>query len=204
MQRSIERFNIVSKATSDAIWDYDVASGRVEWNRAIQTLFGYNKLVFTRQWWEERVHPEDIDNVMSEISGAIAQRLTRLKHEYRFRCANNSYKNVLDRSFLVYDEAGELLRIIGSMEDVTERMGYLQTLEAQNLRLKEIGWTQSHVVRAPLANIMGIAELLSMGIDDQTTQQELITRLAKSATDLDLIIKDIINKTKTFNEYSQG
>jgi len=203
-QQSIERFNIVSKATSDAIWDYDVASGRVEWNRAIQTLFGYNKLAFTRLWWEERVHPEDIDNVMVEISAAIAQRLTRLKHEYRFRCANNSYKNVLDRSFLVYNEAGELLRIIGSMEDVTERMGYLQTLEAQNLRLKEIGWTQSHVVRAPLANVMGIAELLSIGIDDQNVQQELIMRLAKSATDLDLVIKEIVNKTKTLNEYNQG
>lgn len=89
----------------------------------------------------------------------IKGKKSRLINEYRFRCADNNYKNVLDRSFLMYNESGELIRIIGSMQDVTAREKYIRTIEAQNERLKEIAWTQSHIVRVPLANIMGLVEL---------------------------------------------
>jgi PAS domain-containing protein len=41
IQQSIERFDIVSKATNDAIWDLDVSTGRIVWNKAIKALFGY-------------------------------------------------------------------------------------------------------------------------------------------------------------------
>lgn len=196
IQLSVERYNIVSKATSDAIWDWDVSAGIVIWNKAIKGLFGYKHNIFTRDWWEERVHPADLARVSKRMRDAIKTKKSRLKIEYRFRCANDSYKNILDRSFLIYNDAAELIRVIGSMEDITEREVYIQTVEAQYKHLQEIAWTQSHVVRAPLTNIMGIAELLSSGVDDKKTLKELTTHLANAAADLDSVIKEIVRKTE--------
>lgn len=200
VQQSIERFNIVSKATSDAIWDFDLSTGLVVWNEAIKSLFGYKERVFTRNWWQDHVHPSDQDRVLKKITTTINSKRARLKIEYRFRCADGSYKYVLDRSFLVYNDLGELLRIIGSMEDITERQVYIQTVESQNQRLKEIAWTQSHVVRAPLANIMGIVDLLLDEIDYNEAQGALLAQLSNSARDLDTIIKEIIRKTEMIHK----
>jgi PAS domain S-box-containing protein len=201
MHKSIERFDIVSKATSDAIWDFDVATGLVIWNKALKSLFGYKDTTHTREWWLERLHPGDAPRVTAKITDAVNGRKSRLKNEYRFRCADSSYKNVLDRSFLVFNNSGELERIIGSMEDITERQMYVQTVEAQNQRLQEIGWKQSHLVRAPLANILAIAELLSHEICAEDSTKALISHLLKSAGDLDYIIRDIINKTEIIHKF---
>jgi len=67
--------------------------------------------------------------------------------------------------------------------------------EEQNLRLREISWMQSHVVRAPLARILGLAELLITDESDQS-RAELITHLKDSAIELDRIIYEIVKKTE--------
>jgi PAS domain S-box-containing protein len=199
IQQSIERYNIVSKATRDAIWDFDVSTGVVVWNKAIKGVFGYKETVYSNNWWKDRIHPADLEKVTKKIKHVTKAKKTRLKLEYRFRCADDIYKNVLDRAFLVYSESGELLRMIGSMEDVTERQLHIQTVEAQNQRLQEIAWAQSHLVRAPLTNIMGITKLLSYEVADNQALNELISHLLNSAEDLDSIIKDIIRNTETIH-----
>lgn len=198
IQQSMERFDIVFKATSDAIWDLDVTTGRVGWNKAIKALFGYKVGTYTREWWEDHVHPDDLPRVNKKMMSTIKGKKRRLKSEYRFRCADNSYKNVLDRCFLIYGDSGELTRIIGSMQDVTAQEVYIQTIEAQNQRLKEIAWTQSHIVRVPLANIMGLVELLAHNMDKNEPQKDIIEHLSTSSAELDDIITWIIKKTELY------
>jgi PAS domain-containing protein len=57
LRMSNERFNIVSKATNDAIWDWDLETGHVFWNDAICSLFGYSQdeVVQSSKWWEEHI-----------------------------------------------------------------------------------------------------------------------------------------------------
>lgn len=203
LKESIERYETVSKATSDAIWDYDLSTGVVLWNKAVKGLFGYEQSVFTHNWWKQHVHPNDIDNVMDTFTSTIKNNKKRLVNEYRFRCADNSYKSVLDRSFLVYNELGDLTRMIGSMQDITDRINYIRMVEAQNQRLKEIAWTQSHIVRAPLSNMLGVINLLLEEIADDEPKKELIFLLARLATELDTIIQDIVSKTACVHEYEK-
>jgi PAS domain S-box-containing protein len=198
IQESIDRFNMVSKATSDAIWDFDRTTNVVVWNEAASKLFGYKETILTPNWWEDRIHPDDLDRVLTEIRSLVKNKVNRLNIEFRFRCADGVYKTVQDRSFLLFNEHGALVRIIGSMQDVTDRVMYVQKVEEQNLVLKEIAWTQAHVVRAPLARIMGIADLLSAGLSEEDSNKELITYLTGSATELDDIIREIIKKTEMF------
>ena len=78
--------------------------------------------------------------------------------------------------------------------DITEHKNYVQTIEQQNKTLREISWIQSHLVRAPLARIMGLIALLPAETSDQE-KEEIINLLQISSAELDEIIKEITQKT---------
>jgi PAS domain S-box-containing protein len=80
--------------------------------------------------------------------------------------------------------------------DVTERLAYLNAVEAQNKQLRDIAWFQSHIVRAPLARILGLVNLLSME-PTEANLKEILPMLVESAEDLDKIVQDIVTKTNT-------
>ncbi len=189
----LNRFNIVSKATSDAIWDWDIQTGKMQWNQAIHTVFGFRSRSYTIEWWEQHVHPEDLGNVKDKFKQLIGSKKSRLQMEYRFRCADGNYKCVLDRSFVIFDQKAQPIRMIGSMQDITERISHIKAIEEKNTRLNEISWSQAHNVRAPLARIMGLTDLLAGG-PDQETLQHIVNHLRSSTNDLDEVIKAIINK----------
>jgi len=67
--------------------------------------------------------------------------------------------------------------------------------------LKDIAWTQSHVVRAPLANLQGLISLLKDNLNSGVTDdEELIDYITDSVEKLDEIIKDIVKKTREMDE----
>jgi len=197
LKESLERYNIVSKATSDTITDYDVVNDRMEYNEGIQNMFGYPSSQVSRDgsWWDDKIHPEDKERVKSRTEEVYKKKQNQLQVEYRFRCADGTYKYVLDRSYLLKDEEGKPLRMIGSMQDITELNNYINTIEKHNRRLKEISWTQSHVVRAPLARIMGLIDLLQ-NHEDIEDKSYLLDNILSSARELDAIIRKISSKAE--------
>lgn len=126
-----ERYELWSKATNDAIWDWDVALGLLTWNHALQTIFGYEEkdVDFTFSWWQERVHPEDRDKLDNSIHNALADKQNNWNQTYRFREANGNYKYVYDRAYIIYDAEHKPVRLIGSMQDISERMRTLEEIE---------------------------------------------------------------------------
>src|SRR5690606_9730683 len=126
-------------------------------------------------------HPDDVERVVKAVQLHIKNKKSRLKNEYRFRCADGSYKFVLDRSFLIYNDMEKPVRMIGAMQDITEQINYIQNIEEQNRRLQEISWVQSHLVRAPLASIMGLVELLYDSKQDEAAINELLPLLKEAA-----------------------
>jgi light-regulated signal transduction histidine kinase (bacteriophytochrome) len=79
-----------------------------------------------------------------------------------------------------------------------ERLKYIEEIYKHNLRLKEISWLQSHVVRAPLSRIMGLIAMLKDW--KQLSEQEntyFFESLLSSAAELDSIIHEITNKSST-------
>ncbi|MEJ7558354.1 MAG: PAS domain S-box protein [Pedobacter sp.] len=195
MEDSIARFNIVSKATSDAIWDWDMLTGQMIWNQGIKDIFGYQTTSFDESWWQSRVHPEDLERVVHKLSRLVERQRTRLSVEYRFQRADGSYCCVLDRAFILFNNDGKPIRIIGSMQDITERMTHIKAIEDQNAKLKEISWIQAHKVRGPLSSILGLTTLLNEGELLNPEAKELTNYLANAANELDLVLRDIVNKT---------
>src|SRR5262245_2027730 len=99
LRESNERFRIVTRATNDAVWDWDLATNKVWCNEGFLTLFGYrlDNSETTPEWWLEHVHPEDREEVEESIFAVIRGAESIWADEYRFRCADGSYKDAYDR-----------------------------------------------------------------------------------------------------------
>jgi PAS domain S-box-containing protein len=194
---SLDRYNIVGKATSDTITDYDVQNDLMHYNEGMELMFGYtqDQICTKGAWWDEKVHPDDAERVKSNVAQVYKNGHGSLQIKYRFRCADGSYKYILDRTYLVTDDLGKPHKMIGSMQDITEIHNYIETIERHNDRLKDIAWTQSHVVRAPLARIMGLIDSLE-NFEDLDDQAQLLSHILSSARELDGIIRKINSKTE--------
>lgn len=133
-RRSEERYRLGAKATGEAIWDNDLATGEQQWAGATEALFGYPAHVSNKgEWWEECIHPDDRNRVLSSLR-AVYGGGESWSQEYRFRRASGEYAIVVDRGHVVRDEEGVPRRMVGSMADVTEMRRWERTLRESEKR----------------------------------------------------------------------
>jgi PAS domain S-box-containing protein len=140
LQQSIERFNLVAKATQDAIWDWNLITNDIWWNEGFKALFGYKEeeIEPTVDSWYNRVHPEDKDWVVGGIHEVIDSGGKNWSAEYRFRRKDGSYSIVFDRGYAIHDADGKPCRMLGSMQDITERKQAVEGLLTAHERISDI------------------------------------------------------------------
>ena len=130
-KESNDKYDIVAKATSDTIWDWKIQENKMIWSKGIQAVYGYdeNEVGNDSNWWFENIHPEDSIKMSIKLYSFLEQKTEKWQDEYRFKCADNTYKYVLDRGFLLQDENGKAVRMIGAIQDITKQ-------KEEELRLK--------------------------------------------------------------------
>jgi two-component system CheB/CheR fusion protein len=135
-----ERFELVSKATQDAIWDWNLVTNEIWWNEGFKELFGYSDMEIepTVDSWYTRLHPDDKDWVIGSIHRVIDCGERNWSAEYRFRKKNGDYAIVLDRGYAVHDTNGKPYRMLGSMLDITERKRAEEALKLSEERLQKV------------------------------------------------------------------
>ena len=123
LHASNERFDLVQRATNDVIWDRDLLTDRVVWSGGLQSAFGYrdDERAEAPDWWRERVHPADHDRVLDTVHGALLRGDASWEAEYRFRRGDGAYARVIDRGCALRDASGTPVRLIGAMQDVSDR-----------------------------------------------------------------------------------
>lgn len=133
LTESNERYKFVTKATNDVVWDMNINNRRILWaGENLKRLFGYelpddeSDLSF----WAEKIHPEEREGVVKRLLDTCAGNSGELwSDEYRFERADGTSAYVLDKGYLLYKN-GKPVRMIGSMQDITERK--LAELQVQN------------------------------------------------------------------------
>ncbi|HEX6692851.1 MAG TPA: PAS domain S-box protein, partial [Burkholderiales bacterium] len=123
LQQSVERFEMVARATNDVVWDWNLATDQLWWNENFRTVFGYEARDSSAyvDSWISRIHPEDAERVKRGIRAAIDAGESGWSDEYRFQRKDGSYATVHDRSLVIHDSTRRPVRVIGAMVDITER-----------------------------------------------------------------------------------
>ncbi|MBO9659516.1 MAG: PAS domain-containing protein [Chitinophagaceae bacterium] len=141
-----ERIVYLTRATSDAIWEWDMQTGQIFRNETLMEMIGYqwdNSKGLS--WWLRRIHPEDRDRVGDKVRDATDNYRKSWEDEYRFKCADGTYKHVQDKGFVVY-ENGLPVKMIGTLQDISHLKQLQNELADERLqRQKEIAET---VIRA--------------------------------------------------------
>lgn len=163
---------------------YDIKTSHfIDVNEAAVNLYGYSHSEFLKLKVDAIIYEEAIGKT-EEIASRI------MIHKKK----NGEIIFVDSRSNTITFNSKKAKIILSN--DITKSLNHIKEIELQNQKLKEIAWTQSHIVRAPLSQILGLSQLV---LDDkQTTEEtkELIGILNNSAQELDEIIKEIITKSK--------
>ena len=123
LSRSEARFRLVSYATNDVVWDWDLVSGQVWRNQSIQRMFGFSDQQVSPVfgWWEAHIHPDERAKVVGSLRAAVDAGDDFWSKEYRLQRADGSYVYVFDRAYIIHDENGKPIRVIGAIMDITTR-----------------------------------------------------------------------------------
>lgn len=191
-----ERLLLASHLLNFGVWEYEFSTSRLIWDNKMYDIYGVKKVDFTHEIesFRARVHPDDLpaaDAAMQEILNSKQP----LFATFRIIRPDGSIRIIEGNVKCIRDMNNQPLRLIGINHDVTEQRLIQEKISEQNTQLTKIAWMQSHEIRKPLANILGLLSLCdTQKMDFQQTQ--LLSYLKQSANELDQIIKDIIDRTR--------
>jgi two-component system, NarL family, sensor histidine kinase UhpB len=139
---SLDRYQLLTKAINNIVWDWDFTKRRAYWvGNGLQTILGYDcfEMNVDSGYWDENLHPDDKDRVLSRLAAILEGGLVdHWDDEYRFKKKDGSYCYIYDRGFIIYNNKIPT-RLIGSMEDITEKVALQKKLEAEiNLNQKQL------------------------------------------------------------------
>jgi PAS domain S-box-containing protein len=153
--------------------------------------------------WQDAIHPDDLEDV--RLSTAALTQGDPNELEFRIRTPEGVEKWIRSCSFPVRNGAGELIRIVGIAEEITERKRYEAELidaregaEAANRAKSVFLATMSHELRTPLNAILGFAELLELELADRGIHDwdEDILKIRRAGHHLLALISDVMDLSK--------
>ena len=201
LRLSHERYELVTKATRDVIWDWHLQEDKIYRSESFEDTFGWvnEGSDSSGNSWTGRVYEEDRERIAACIRSYLKDSGAEMwKAQYRYYRANGELANVHDRGLIIRDKNGIAIRMVGAMRDVTQEKQLEQErdkmtidLVQRNNALEQFAYIVSHNLRAPVANIIGLTDMVQHSDLDPETFSECLNSLATSSTLLDRVILDL-------------
>ena len=219
LRESEKRLDLALSVANDGVWDWDLSSNEVYFDPRYYKMAGYEVDEFPHRFeeFEKRVHPEDLDEVLSQAEKHLVGQIPSFQVEFRFRRKDGTWMWIQGAGKIVEeDEAGNPLRFVGTHRDITERVAakkelaqyreYLEEevalrtaqLEEINQELTDFAYVVSHDLKAPLR---GISQLSAWIVEDYSAAldaegQELLHLLIDRAKHMHALIDGILEYSR--------
>ena len=213
---SNRNYDMVAKATNDAIWDWDVVTDIVlKSGQGLKELFGYEipEAESETDFWHNRVHPDDFAGFLKKQKQVLADPSANYwEDEYRFKKKDGNYAYVLDKGYIIRDETGKAIRLIGATRDITERKESealllelnnrlkqrADELAASNIELERFAYIASHDMQEPLRMITSFLQLFKKKYEDQIdeTAEQYIHFAVDGADRMKKLIMDLLEYSR--------
>ena len=213
--KSNERFEKVTEATNDTIWDWDIVQKTFYRSKAIEKSFKpeVSKLLTTTDFWKKNIHPDDRKKTQNSLDDAIADPLcNRWEQEYRIINYQEEIIYVIDRSVIIRDEDGKAIRMVGAMTDISEQkqmdiklrdvnqvlQQHTLELERSNEELEQFAFIASHDLQEPLRMVSSFMDLLKRKYGDQFDEKghQYIHFATDGAKKMKQIILDLLDYSR--------
>ena len=200
-----ERYDLISIATNDIIWDWNIDTDCVKWlGQGLEKYLPPNHLPqeIPVNFWANGLHVTEKKDVLDSLFKVLLQDGNSWERDFRFLRNDGTYAHIYSRGHVIRNDEGKAVRMIGSMQDITDRKN--AELETQKARLEaeEARKTQeqflanmSHEIRTPMNGVIGMTQLLA-GTELTSLQHEFVNTINESASNLMVIINDILDLTK--------
>ena len=218
LREALFRFHAAARATKDVLWDWDLNKRLIWRNENYADFFGKpaDKLDPEIPAWFDRIHPEDRERVRSHLNEVWESEQETWTEEYRYLRGDDTYRDVYIRGYVMRDESGRVVRMLGALQDITERKRTqtqllsfnaeleervaLRTRELQilNQELESFSYSVSHDLRAPLRAISGFVEILAANYADAFDDKgrNYLSRVLAATQRMSDLIDDLLNLSR--------
>ena len=175
-------------------WVFDIDTLEfLDVNQAAILHYGYTKEEFLSMTIRD-IRPAEEMNILDKILDSSKPRANFVKQGIftHYKKSGELIKVEIQSNSITYK--GRHAKIIIA-SDITKNLAYVEAVEMQNEKLRDISWMQSHLIRAPLARIMGLVELFRDSHNDKESD-ETMDYLLQSANELDKVINEITERSK--------
>lgn len=200
LRESEERFRLVARAVSDAVWDLDFRSGSLWRGEGYHRTFGYDTKDGSESVdsWFGHLHPDDALRVTTSFRKAVDSTSETWHEDYRFKRHDGTYASVQDCGFILREESGRAVRMVGGMRDLTTQ----KSIEAEYLRaqrLASIGTMAggiAHDLNNVLAPIMLSIDLLRHDANPKARHDHILDVIESSANRGAELVRQVLAFTR--------
>ncbi len=130
---SEERYELITRATADGFYDWDLVTDDIYLSDRLQQLIGFEAQVIKSKKWGKKVHKDDVDGYLADVVRHLKGETESLSCEYRIAAANGEYHWARDHAIGVRNEKGRVVRLVGAVRDITD----IKTAEAELERAQD-------------------------------------------------------------------
>nr|WP_314898142.1 response regulator [uncultured Flavobacterium sp.] len=198
LEESEKRYSDLFHLSPQPMWVCDMETFQfLGVNDSAVYNYGFTEDEFLKMTVKEIILEGEVTILAAEVNSPKQKNQLSTKGIYRHKKKNGDVIHVEIQSNIIYfnNQRAELVLA----NDITERVQYIKAIEKQNEKLQQIAWTQSHIVRAPLARMMGIVNLIKEMDSTSSEFEDLLNHFSDSGIELDKIIRNIVKKTERIN-----